>query len=126
MKPLLYYLAEKAVVKGIRHALTTPRSDIPQKPVEGVLDRSRKVKSPKFAEPQGVFATLEQAVTSLAASRNELETVLGSIEDADELHHHGFRHPYFGVLSIHQWLEVLPLHEHRHTAQIEEMKQSIV
>lgn len=90
------------------------------------MDRSRKVKSPKFAEPQGVFATLEQAVTSLAASRNELETVLGSIEDADELHHHGFRHPYFGVLSIHQWLEVLPLHEHRHTAQIEEMKQSIV
>lgn len=119
------HLTEKAVVQGIRHALTKPSSEIPRQSVESVLDRSRKLKSPKVSDPQGMFTTLDEAVASLAASRSELTAVLASIEDADALHHHGFRHPFFGMLSIHQWLEVLPLHERRHTAQIEEMKQVI-
>jgi hypothetical protein len=120
------YLTEKAIVNGIRHAITTPSTDIPLKPVDRVLDRSQKVKSPKDAEPKGMFTSLEHAVNSLGASRNELESVLSSVGNADELHCHGFRHPYFGMLSIHQWLEVLPLHERRHIAQIEEMKRSII
>jgi hypothetical protein len=119
------YLTERAIAQGIRHALSVSSSDpFPQKPIEAILDRSQKVKSPGSTEPNGLFTSLEHAVTSLGASRAELETLLASVENADALRNHGFRHPFLGMLSIHQWLEVLPLHERRHLAQIEEMKQS--
>jgi Protein of unknown function (DUF1569) len=57
----------------------------------------------------------------LHSSREELETLLASIKSTTDFTIHGFEHPFFGMLSIQQWIDTLSLHERRHLAQIQEM-----
>lgn len=116
------YLTEISVIQGIRSALTASNVEsIPIKPVHQVLNRKYKVRSPEFAEPRGLFSNLEMATKQLNSSREELEALIASVKSTIDFNTCGFNHPYFGMLSIQQWLETLSLHELRHLAQIEEM-----
>lgn len=36
------------------------------------------------------------------------------------------KHPMFGDLSLDQWIELLSLHEQRHTKQIQDIKFNIM
>ena len=87
-----------------------------------LLDRSYKVNAPESSRPKGVIATVQEAQELLASSRDRLEAAVAVARNAGGLHTHGFPHPAFGPMSVQQWYELVPLHELRHVAQIEEMK----
>ena len=55
-------------------------------------------------------------------SRKRLMSVLHTIEDKSILEEKSVNHPAFGELPLDQWVELIPLHEQRHIAQIKEIK----
>lgn len=119
------YLMETDVAARVQQAMQSPGGDaIPPQPLQArVLDRSFKVKTPSSASPTGQFQTLDEAMAHLDHARQGLEAAVGTISQED-LYNHGFPHVFFGMLSIQQWLDIVALHERRHTAQIEEMKSN--
>ena len=87
-----------------------------------LLDRSHKFNAPEANRPKGAVTTVQEAQSLLSASRDRLLAAVATARDAGVLHTHGFPHPAFGPMSVQQWYELIPLHELRHVAQIEEMK----
>ena len=119
------HLVEMRVADAIMGAAKSP-------PIEGLqaneslearlLDRNHKVNTPETSRPKGAVATVQEARELLSSSRDRLEAAIASAQNAGVLHTHGFPHPAFGPMSVQQWYELIPLHELRHVAQIEEMK----
>lgn len=61
----------------------------------------------KSSEPKGAFSTLEISIQQLQSSREELESLLTSIKPTTDFNNHGFEHPFFGMLSMQQWIETV-------------------
>jgi hypothetical protein len=120
------YLVEKSTIVQIKRALACPpvTEQFQNKNLERALDRTIKVKAPKSVNPKGIFQSIDDARHLLSQSRQELVSLI-SATDAEDLQTHGARHPVFGILSLEQWVKVLALHERRHIAQIEELKESL-
>lgn len=118
------YMTERTVTAGIRHVLTQGEAFAPKdKPMERTLDRSNRLQAPDGIDPKGNFHTLADAREHLDDSRRQFREVVEQTDEAGHFDDRGFQHPFFGRLSVAQWVEFLGLHERRHLEQIEEIKR---
>lgn len=112
-------LSRKAIVYGLDRKIL---SQTERKPIHHVLDKSKKFQAPTIAEPDpGPFQVLE-IIQLLSESRIKLLNVLDHIEDKSALKEIAVNHPRFGDLPLDQWIELIYLHEQRHTDQIKGLK----
>jgi hypothetical protein len=120
------YLTEVLFTKAISQGL---RNDIDavteRKPIELVLDRTKKYESPDIAKPSENLYELQEIIDMLLKSREALNTLLNNIEDFSLLSRRSYYHPVFKELLLDQWVELLNLHEQRHIEQINEIKKLI-
>ena len=116
-------LVEKSTAKviswGVKESLST---NIERRKVELILDRTKKIQAPKIVEPDEQPFAVQQIIDLLNDSRKRLMSMLHTIEDKSILEEKSVNHPAFGELPLDQWVELIPLHEQRHIAQIKEIK----
>lgn len=81
--------------------------------------RSPRLAAPEPVAPRGAF-TAAQALVALAESRQALLSAL-ALADGLALDQITYPHPFFGVLSLYQWVLFVGQHEARHAVQIQEI-----
>ncbi|MEK5068438.1 DinB family protein [Sporosarcina sp. FSL K6-1508] len=120
------YLMERAIVHTLSNQLANGENKTTvDKPIQFTTDRSTKVLAPSFATPSDDFIALTNMKSNLTTSRENLNTLVASA-DKTLLAQRTYPHPVFGDLSLEQWIPFIGLHEKRHLAQIEEVKEKLV
>lgn len=112
-------LFRKAILFGLKQKIL---SKTERQPIEIVLDKSVKYQAPQISEPDSGPFQVSQIIQLLSESRNKLMDVLVKIEDKSIVEEIAVNHPRFGNLPLDQWIELLYLHEQRHTEQIKDLK----
>ncbi len=115
----LYVVAIKKGLKGEEDSL------LENKPVEFLLDRSKKWNAPDIAKPTDELMERQEIVEKLNLSRKKLLELLDTIEDPSILSRRYFTHPVFKEMLLIDWVKSLYLHEQRHMKQINEIIDSI-
>ncbi|MFS0671646.1 DinB family protein [Ornithinibacillus sp. 179-J 7C1 HS] len=116
-------LVELSTIKAVKYGLREDKgTKSDPKDITLVLNRSRKVRAPKVVEPGGGPFEINEIVEMLNNSRNKLLELIDSIGDTTVLEEKAVVHPVFGLLSLKQWIDFVPLHEKRHMEQITEIK----
>jgi hypothetical protein len=93
-------------------------------PIEArVADRVNKRKAPDTALPTGTV-NAQTAWQAIEAGHNGLRTLLSSA-DGLALSDVTVDHPFFGALTVYQWVELIAAHEGRHTEQIKEIAADV-
>jgi len=103
-------LREASVVDAEKEAMLSAR----------VVDRSTKVNAPERAHPQGVFTSLEQALSEFNATRDKC--VAFAAANAGRLDRLLTSHPRFGETSGTGMLRIVAGHALRHAEQIREIR----
>ncbi|QQZ08877.1 DinB family protein [Heyndrickxia vini] len=116
------YLMEKGIVANMKKALTEEDHPTDPKPIQLTLNRSTKIPAPSYFVPTNDFITLAEMKTKLEDSRANL-TAVEETADTRLFEKKSFLHPVFGQMTVKQWIPFIGLHEKRHLAQIEEIKQ---
>ena len=118
---LLGSLLGKAEAAG--HALST---DTPFAPIsiERFVEQSRtqKYNAPESARPTG--APLAESVNRLRETRAAVHNLRPRFESVDGTAVR-FPHPAFGPLDLYQWLAFIGVHDARHLAQINALKETM-
>lgn len=118
---------EVEITKAIKYMLTLPEQDpLPDKPLTITLDRSKKRTAPEAFIPSSQTLDKQEILSSLAQSRQNLLKLIDSIPPERDITRIGFKHRFFDVLSLKQWIEFIGYHEKRHLSQIIEIKASII
>lgn len=118
------YLMERVIIGGIKQVLMSgEKREATEKPLELVIDRSRKVPAPENLKPGDGPFQKETLLSKLEESRREL---INFTETAPEhmLNEQAMKHPHLGDLSLKQWVEFIGYHEKRHLLQITEVKSA--
>jgi uncharacterized damage-inducible protein DinB len=118
------YLVERAIASQLVHGIhEESEHPLEEKNIDIVLDRSMKisVSNPMF-EPTSEFQTLASLKTKSDKSRQQFTEAMQSL-DSEQLEFKGMPMPYFGLLSLKQWIQFASLHEQRHIEQIRELLQ---
>ena len=95
------------------------RSPLPGAIEQRMADRINKRQAPETAQPTGTvdvatgWATLESQHANLRAALTGCDGLALSQVTLD--------HPFFGTLTVYQWVELMAAHEGRHTEQIREI-----
>jgi uncharacterized damage-inducible protein DinB len=119
------YLIERSITHAMSSQLANGETKMAyEKPIHLAVNRTTKLKAPSFVEPSNEFITLEEITNKLSRSRETLTKVVSSA-DPLLLDQRAFPHPLFGELSLKQWIPLIGLHEKRHLAQIEELKEEL-
>jgi hypothetical protein len=90
--------------------------------VAGVLDRTNRFQAPEMLRPTNRWATRDALAKDFIAARDKTEAYVKAT--TDDLHGHSAPHPVFKMLDGYQWVLLLSAHSGRHTAQINEVKES--
>jgi hypothetical protein len=88
-----------------------------------MLDRVNKRTAPDTALPSGALderSALAAAQEARAALRETLQC--GDGLALSEVRH---SHPFFGELTVYQWVELIATHELRHVEQIRELRAQL-
>jgi hypothetical protein len=87
-----------------------------------MADRANKREAPEPARPTG---TLDAAAAweALESGHQRLRTVVAGADDL-ALSLVSIAHPFFGSMTIYQWVELMAAHEARHTEQIKEIARA--
>lgn len=113
---------EELYVVAIKRGLKSKEdSIIENKPLEFLLDRSRKLEAPDIAKPTDEIIEYQEIVEKLHHSREKLTELLHSLEDPSVLSRRHFTHPVFKEMLLIEWVKSLYLHEQRHIKQINEI-----
>ncbi|GIP29373.1 PadR family transcriptional regulator [Paenibacillus sp. J23TS9] len=107
-----------AIRKGLR---SSEDSFIENKPLEFLLDRSKKLEAPDIAKPTDEILEKEEIVEQLNNSREKLNGLLNTLEDPSVLSRRHFIHPVFKEMLLIEWVRSLYIHEQRHIKQINEI-----
>lgn len=90
--------------------------------VDRGANREMKVQAPERSRPKGRWTTMAEAVAAFENSRaNTILFVEKGERDPRKIE---CQHPLLGALDGHQVLLLMSAHLERHTAQIEEIKQT--
>ncbi|GGG58277.1 DinB family protein [Paenibacillus radicis (ex Gao et al. 2016)] len=117
------WLTETLFIKAIRFGIKRkPLLQTERKNVEIVLDMATKYEAPEVARPDSGPFQLPQILEQLHKSRMKLIELLDGIEDPSIFKEIAVNHPRFGDLPLDQWIELLYMHEQRHTEQIISLK----
>ena len=96
-----------------------PRTALPDAIEQRMGDRVNKRQAPEPAQPTGTvdvaagWAALESNHAALRAALNTCDGLALSQVTLD--------HPFFGTMTVYQWVELMAAHEGRHTEQIREI-----
>ncbi|MDR0263210.1 MAG: DinB family protein [Sphingobacterium sp.] len=113
---------EELYIVAIRRGLRSEEdSFIENKPLEFLLDRSKKIEAPDIAKPTDEFLEYEEIIAKLNHSRQKLYEMLSSLEDPSVLSRRHFKHPVFQEMLLIEWVRSLYLHEQRHIKQMNEI-----
>lgn len=109
--------------KGLEAGLgpeTGARDPLPDATRQRMLDRVNKRTAPETAVPSGALDE-HAALAAAEKARIGLREVVqcGDGLALSEVRH---SHPFFGELTIYQWLELMACHERRHVEQINELR----
>ncbi|MBY0165488.1 DinB family protein [Paenibacillus lautus] len=116
------YITEELYIVAIKKGLRSKEeSYIENKPVESLLDRSKKLEAPDIAKPTDEFLEYQEIIEKLNNSRQKLIELLNTVEDPSVLSRRHFTHPVFKEMLLMDWLKSLYLHEQRHIKQIKEI-----
>lgn len=119
------YLTEKLIVDKLKDVMASDEEiEAEDKPIHLVINRDRKIVAPQFLTPSDDFITLTTIQEKLLTSRASLGEFLADA-DKEKMRKRSLPHRVFGLLNIKQWVEFIGLHEKRHLAQIEELKQEL-
>ncbi|MDP4171105.1 MAG: DinB family protein [Bacillota bacterium] len=120
------YLTERAITHSITAQLTNEESTAATaKSLNLATDRTTKLDAPSYTIPTEDFMKLDEIKKKLQQSRYDFNKVVEAI-DEDALIKKSFKHPFFGFLTLKQWIPFVGLHEKRHLAQIEEIKHQLL
>lgn len=97
------------------------RKPLDEKVLAMIVDRSFKAQAPEPLKPSNKFSSPQGAVDHFTQSRAETAALAAS---RDDLREHAGENPAFKELDAYQWLLFLSGHTMRHTAQIQEVKDS--
>jgi hypothetical protein len=112
----------KAIDEARAAGLSTeahPRAPLPDPVERRMADRVNKRQAPETAHPSGAidvatgWATLEGHHATLRAALTGCDGLALSQVTLD--------HPFFGTMTVYQWVELMAAHEGRHTEQIKEI-----
>ncbi|NIK76456.1 hypothetical protein FHS15_001581 [Paenibacillus castaneae] len=113
---------EELYIVAIRKGLKSKEdSFIENKPLEFLLDRSKKLEAPDMAKPIDEILEKKEMVKKLNNSREKLNELLNTLEDPLVLSRRHFIHPVFKEMLLIEWVRSLYLHEQRHIKQINEI-----
>jgi len=120
-------LAEDFIFQGSQKILATPAvarlatatSEVDQKMVAQIEDRSAKAKAPEPIVPTGKFPTPQSAAQEFKIRRDKTIAYVKTTQDA--LRVHSGPGPA-GPMDAYQFLLLLAAHSVRHTAQIREVE----
>ncbi|WP_139492421.1 DinB family protein [Brevibacillus dissolubilis] len=121
---VLYHLTMTDQWAGSAIALSLAQETTPQpkaRPVEMVLNRSIKIEAPDAFTPPDRSYTKSELIHLLEQTRHELEQVISPVTESAVLQEKSLPHPILGPISLKQALDLLLMHEQRHTEQIREM-----
>jgi hypothetical protein len=93
-----------------------------EKLIAGLMDRTNRFQAPEMLRPTNRWATRDALAKDFIAARDKTEAYVKGT--TDDLHGHGGPHPVFKMLDGYQWVLLLSAHSARHTAQINEVKES--
>ncbi|MGD6796617.1 DinB family protein [Metabacillus indicus] len=119
------YLMETVITGGLKHVLMNgEKKEASEKPLELVIDRSRKVPAPENLKPaEGPFSK-DELFSKLDRSRRELINFAETAPEQD-LEAKAMKHPHLGDLSLKQWIEFIGYHEKRHLLQLLEVRSAV-
>lgn len=112
----LYVMAVKRGLKSQEDSL------IESKPLEFLLDRSKRLTAPDIAKPTNEVLEHQEIIEGLNHSREKLYAILNTLEDPSILSRRHFTHPVFKEMLLIEWVKSVYLHEQRHIKQINEIK----
>ena len=98
---------------------THPRAPLPDPVAQRMSDRVNKRQAPEPAQPTGTI----DVATGWAALENCHTTLRDALAGCDglALSQVTLDHPFFGTMTVYQWVELMAAHEGRHTEQIKEI-----
>ncbi|MFB7638901.1 DinB family protein [Peribacillus butanolivorans] len=121
------YLSEQAITEAIARGIRDrDYKNIIQKNIYLISDMKKKFKSPDIVLPSQKPFEISKIIDLLAESRDQLLQVLYEMDKDIVLNKKKAKHPMFGDLSLDQWIELLSIHEQRHTKQIQDIKFNIM
>ena len=82
-----------------------------------------KIEAPERVQPTG-NVTIAEALDKMNANRPVIDALRSDLEKYD-LSEPKFPHPYFGEITVAEWMVVAVGHEQRHTKQIERLLAKI-
>jgi hypothetical protein len=116
-----------AAIDGARQAgLSTETSDrtpLPDSIEQRMADRGNRRTAPEPAQPTGAM-DLTAAWLALEGGHDRLRALVSSV-DGLALGRVTVDHPFFGTMTVYQWIELMAAHEGRHTEQIKEIALAV-
>lgn len=119
---------EESSLGGIRDGvLATDHAEPQANPdsIDGMIvallgDRSQQFQAPDNLQPDGIYATPQDAIDAFTAAR---DSMISLAEDhGDVLRHHSMDHPIGMALDGHQWMLFVKAHADRHLEQVAQVK----
>ena len=100
-----------------------PRTALPDAVEQRMGDRVNKRQAPEPAQPTG---TVDVAAgwAALESNHGALRAALSTC-DGLALSQVTLDHPFFGTMTVYQWVELMAAHEGRHTEQIKEIASAL-
>src|SRR5699024_5754007 len=116
------YVTESYMIEQIKGILehVEDKQKVRVKPMDSVLDRSKKYQAPDFLQPKNISNNKNETLEKLCTSRQSLLDILSKYEDKDFTSIPA-KHIAFGTISLKQWITFIALHEKRHIDQINEI-----
>lgn len=111
-----------AIMRGLK---SQEDSLIEKKPLDFLLDRSKRLVAPDMAKPTDEILEYQEIVERLNNSREKLYKILNSVEDPSILSRRHFIHPVFKEMLLIEWVKSVYLHEQRHIKQIHEILEGL-
>jgi hypothetical protein len=96
-----------------------PRTPLPDAVENRMKDRVNKRQAPETAQPTGAV----DVAAGWAALESNHATLRDALTGCDGLamSQVTLDHPFFGTMTVYQWIELIAAHEGRHTEQIREI-----
>ena len=96
-----------------------PRAALPDAIEQRMSDRVNKRQAPEPAKPTGTV----DVATGWAALEDGHATLRAALAGCDglALSQVTLDHPFFGTMTVYQWVELMAAHEGRHTDQVREI-----
>jgi hypothetical protein len=103
---------------------TEPTTRAEEKPIQMMKYRRRPAEALQELQPEDMEFGKQNLLEELKETREYIRH-LEEKHTREDLAARSISHPNFGPMPLHQWLEMIGLHEERHIAQIQDIKTKL-